>query len=137
MSNDLDSSNIQRDCLSEWRQKDKLELSTKTLDITYASKPPIFDQLVTVLASCKDKILFSGLLNTLPPHDIMSIDLHGTGTTLEALEILKFLSEKINAHVRMDMSANDDIFTETEIKRSGSILEIIPHSSERTGLRRR
>jgi hypothetical protein len=125
MSKDQDSTKIQLDCLSAWQQKDTFELSNEFLDITYTSKPPIFDHIVTVRAASGDKTLFTGLLNIHPPYDIMNIDLHGVGTPLEAVEVLRFLSEKIKAPVRMDMSANEDIFTEKELQRLGSSLEII------------
>ena len=126
MSNDPGSVNIQRDYLSEWQQRDSLHLSNKLLDITYTSKPPIFDHLVTVLATCGDKILFTGLFNVHPPHDLMSVDLHGIGSAHDAAEIIRFLSGKTGAPVRMDMSANMDVFTENERQYLGSILEIIP-----------
>lgn len=125
MSKDRGSTKIQLDCLSEWKQKATFELSNRFLDITYTSKPPILDHIVTVRAAIGDKTLFTGLFNIHPPHDIMNIDLHGVGTPREAAEVIRFLSEKIKAPVRMDMSANEDIFTEKELQSLGSSLEII------------
>jgi hypothetical protein len=128
MSKDPDLTKTQLDYLSEWKLKDTFEFSNKMLDITYTSKPSIFDHIVTVRVASGDKTLFTGLFNIHPPHDIMNIDLHGVGTPLEAVEIIRFLSERIKAPVRMDMSANAVLFTEAEIELLGPHLELIEYS---------
>lgn len=130
MSNGSGSTSIQRDYLSEWKQRDSLKLANKSLELTYTSKPPIFDHIVTVLATCGDKTLFTGLFNIHPPHDLMSVDLHGSGTALDAAEIIRFLSGKIGAPVRMDMSANENVFTEIELQYLGTNLEVIKHNQK-------
>ena len=117
-----------KDYLDAWRQRDTLKSLNRSLDITYTSKPPILGQIVTVLATSEDEQIFTSLFNTLPPHDLMSVKLHGRGTTGEAVVIIKFLSEKIKAPVRMDMSANEDIFTEKEIQLLGPHLELIKYN---------
>jgi hypothetical protein len=128
MSNDPGSTNLQWDCLGEWLEKDTLKLSNKSFEISYTSKPPIFDHIVTVVAKYGEMVLFTALFDLLPPHDLMKINLHGIGSTVEAAEIIRFLSNKIKAPVRLDMSMNDSIFTEEECQCLGSVLQIIPHT---------
>jgi hypothetical protein len=110
-------------------------LSDRTLEITYDSKPPIFGTIVIILATLEGEPVFTGLFNTLPPHDIMNVKLLGQGQTSDAVEIIRFLSEKINAPVRMDMSANEAILTEEEIVQLGKHIELIRYEpSKRTDI---
>ena len=128
MSNSQDSMKIPDVYLDAWREKESLLSSNNSIELTYNSRPLVADRIVTILGSIKEVPIFSGYLSIYPPFEITGVKILGPGTPGQAALILEFVSKKINAKVRMDMTANSSLFSKEELLRLKDCLNIIERS---------
>ncbi len=127
MSNSPDSTKIPDDYLDAWRKKESLPSSNNSIVLTYDSKPLVADRIVTILGGIKEVPIFSGYLSIYPPFEITGVTILGAGTPEQAALIIEFISKKIKAPVRMDMSANANLFSKRELLRLKDCLNVIEY----------
>ena len=127
MSSSPDSMRIPVAYLDAWRKKESLPSSSSSIVLTYDSRPLVADRIGTILGSIKGVPIFSGYLSVYPPFEMTGVTILGPGTPEQAALILEFISKKINAKVRMDMTANASLFSREELLALKDCLSVIEY----------